>query len=154
MTTTETTTPPPCWTDLRGTAPEIRDELVDLWAKVEHDTDLRWLVERLGGLIESAIASEVMDTSEGLDVEASAAVFYPQGWSAVAPGRWEQEVEAFEAAVTAQTGGFWPWRWELWRRNTAGDLVLVDHGTAHTLNDAQTQADRRAQRDRNWRPQP
>lgn len=153
MTTTESTIPPPCWTDLRDTVPEIRDELVDLWAKVENDTDLRWLVERLGGLIESAVAAGVMRYYDDED-EATAAVFYPQGWSAVAPGRWEQEVGSFEAGVAAQTDGSWPWRWNLWRRNTAGDLVLVDHGTAHTLADAQGQADRRAQRDRNWKGRP
>lgn len=154
MTTTNTSAliPPASWVDLRDTVPEIRDELVDLWAKVRDAPDLRDLVERLGGLIEVAVAAGIMDYAFPVDV--AAPVFYPDGWSSVAAGRWEQNVGPFEASVAAQTGGYWPWRWNLWRRNDAGDLVLVDHGTAHTLNDAQLRADRRAQRDRNWRAQP
>ena len=151
--------PPPRWADLRDTAPEIADDLVDLWARVEQSTDLRRLVEHLGALIESTLAELApwRDEDLGVDVhpaDAAEPVFDVDDWRTVAPGRWENDNDEFEASIDVSTTGYWSWRWQLWHRNTAGELVLVDHGTSQTLADAQRQTDTRAQRDRNWRSHP
>lgn len=150
--------PPPRWTELRDAAPEIADDLVDLWARVEHSTELRWLVEHLGGLVEATVAELDAWRDEqdgcGVDVrsaEATDPVFCPDGWAQVAPGRWENEAGSFEASIDAVTRGGWAWQWQLWRHTTTGELVRVADGTARTLLDAQRQADTKAQHDRNWR---
>lgn len=175
---TPTNCPPPRWTILRELAPDLLDDLTDIWARIEaltvitddaasgHLAQLRWSVEHLGTLVEAFIDENTLD-DQGLhdlvtlDPEPDTdLVFPPTSWRPTAPGRWEAaagpdhyldapEAPTFEAILTAEDGAY-AWRWDLYRSD-GETLDRLGGGHTATLGHAERQADALARR---WRDEP
>lgn len=152
--------PPPVWADLRRVCPDIAADLVTLWRHLDGDRDLSWVVEHLGGLVET-LAVEVdtyRDEFRGLGhdwrpAQPTDPVFDPDEWTRVSSGRWEQATaDGFHATVelNGPDGARWSWQ-TLTLDPSLGHLVTIAQGSAATLDDAQRQADTAACEDRNWR---
>ncbi len=173
---TPTNCPPPRWTILRELAPDLLDDLTDIWARIEaltvitddaaggHLAQLRWSVEHLGTLVEAFVHENILD-DQGLhdlvtlDSEpGTSLVFPPSSWRPTAPARWEAAAsphldvsgaQTFEAILTAEDGAY-AWRWDLYRSD-GETLDRLGGGHTATLGHAERQADALAQR---WRDDP